>query len=179
VLPATHWASSVTNANAPPMGMRLRLKASFDISGFSHTNQIILTALKTYGMILADNGSGIFLSGTPDNRWNNDDLANLEQLTARDFEVVKMGTIYTSANVPKGSAPAIHSFTANPSSVASGSSVELSWSVTDSEYNIVDPALGAVRGSSATVTPTQTTTYTLIATNQYGRTTRTVKVTVE
>ena len=64
--PASHWASSVTNPNAPPMGMRLRLKATFDISKFSAQNQVILTALKKYGLILADNGSAMYISGAPD-----------------------------------------------------------------------------------------------------------------
>jgi hypothetical protein len=76
--PASHWASSVTDSNAPPMGTRLRLKASFDTLRFSPQNQVILTALKKYGMILADNGSAIYISGAPDNRWNNDDLNQLK-----------------------------------------------------------------------------------------------------
>jgi hypothetical protein len=178
VLPATHWASSVTDPDAPPMGMRLRLKASFDISGFSAMNKVILTALKQYGMILADNGSGIFLSGAPDDRWNNDDLGALKQITAADFEVVKMDTIYTPANIPQGDAPVIASFTAHPASVSSGSSVLLSWTVSASEYNIITPTLGALRGNQAAVSPTKTTTYTLTATNQYGRTTKSVTVAV-
>ena len=160
------------------MGMRLRLKASFDVSGFSSTNQVILTALKQYGMILADNGSGIFLGGTPDERWNNDDLGALKQITATDFEVVRMDTIYTSTNIPQGGVPVIASFTAHPASVRAGASVLLSWSETATEYNIINPTLGVVRGNSATVNPAQTTTYTLTATNQYGRTTKTVTVTV-
>ena len=61
--PALHRASNVTDSNAPPMGMRMRLQASFDISGFSPANQVILTALKQYGMILADNGSAIYIAG--------------------------------------------------------------------------------------------------------------------
>jgi hypothetical protein len=66
--PASHWAPNSTNQYAAPMGMRVRLKASFDISHFSPANQVILTALKQYGMIMADNGSSMFISGTPDNR---------------------------------------------------------------------------------------------------------------
>src|SRR5882762_1659697 len=79
VLPATHWASTTTNPNAPPMGLRLRLKASFDISGYPADDQVILTAMKKYGLILADNGSAIFVSGAPDNRWNNTNLNLLKQ----------------------------------------------------------------------------------------------------
>jgi hypothetical protein len=178
VLPATHWASTVTNPNAPPMGTRLRLKASFDISSYPADDQVILTGLKKYGMILADNGSAIFISGVPDNRWNNTNLNLLKQITASSFEVVQMGTIYTSANVPTGPNPTISAFTANPATVSTGSPVTLSWSVTNSTYNIIDPQLGPVRGTSVVVTPPATTTYTLYSTNQYGRTTATVTVTV-
>ena len=74
--------------------------------------QVILTALKKYGMIMADNGSSMYLSGAPDDRWDNDDLHNLSQVPASAFEVVQMNPIYTSANVPQGAAPTISSFTA-------------------------------------------------------------------
>jgi hypothetical protein len=178
VLPATHWASTVTDPNAPPMGTRLRLKASFDISTYPVDDQVILTAMKKYGLILADNGSGIFISGVPDNRWNNNDLNLLKQITASNFDVVAMGTIYTDANVPTGPSPTISSFTANPTTVTAGSPVTLSWSVSNSIYNIIDPQVGPVRGTSIVVTPSATTTYTFDATNQFGRTTTTVTVTV-
>src|SRR5215471_16285690 len=127
VLPATHWASTTTNPNAPPMGMRMRLKASFDISTFPADDQVILTALKKYGMILADNGSAVFISGAPDDRWSNNDLNLLKSISASNFEAVQTGTIYTSANVPTGRSPTISSFTANPTNVASGQPVTLSW----------------------------------------------------
>ena len=178
VLPATHWASTNTSTNAPPMGLRLRLKASFDISGYPADDQVILTAMKRYGLILADNGSGIFISGAPDNRWNNADLNLLKQITASNFEVVQTGTIYTPANVPTGPSPTISSFSANPTTVLAGQPVTLSWSVTNSTYNIIDPTAGPVRGTSIVVNPSATTTYTLYTTNQFGRTTATVTVTV-
>jgi hypothetical protein len=91
--PARHKVNGTnTNAAAPtPMGMRMRLRADFDISGFSATNKIILEALKKYGLILADIGSDLFITGAPDERWNNDDLQKLGQLKAGDFEVVQMG----------------------------------------------------------------------------------------
>ena len=178
VLPATHWASTTTSTSAPPMGTRLRLKASFNISGFPTDDQVILTALKKYGMILADNGSAIFISGVPDDRWNNTNLNMLKTITASNFEVVQMGTIYTPANVPTGANPTISSFTANPTSVTAGSPVTLSWSTSNAEYNILDPQGGPVRGTSIVVTPTATTTYTLSSTNQFGRSTATVTVTV-
>jgi hypothetical protein len=179
VLPATHWASTTTDPNAPPMGLRLRLKASFDISGFPADDQVLLTAMKKYGLILADNGSAIFISGAPDNRWNNTDLNLLKQITASSFEVVQTGTIFTPANVPTGANPTISSFTANPTTVSAGQPVTLSWSTSNSEYNIIDPQAGPVRGTSIVVNPSATTTYTLSSTNQFGRTTATVTVTVQ
>lgn len=178
VLPATHWASSTTSPNAPPMGLRLRLKAGFDISGYSAQNQVILTAMKKYGLILADNGSAMFLSGAPDSRWNNTDLHALGQISTSNFEVVQTGTIYTPSNVPGGSAPGIASFTASATSIAKGQSVTLNWSTTSSEYNIITPMAGPVRGASIVLTPSATTTFTLEATNPYGRTTRAITITV-
>ncbi|MGA2370071.1 MAG: hypothetical protein ACLPPV_24565 [Candidatus Korobacteraceae bacterium] len=175
--PASHWAPNSDDQYAAPMGMRLRLKASFNISGFSHTNQVILTALKQYGAIMADNGSSMFLTGTPDMRWNNDDLGNLHSVTASDFEVVLISPLYTPQNVPTGPDPTINSFTAT-SSGGSGQPVTLNWSVTNGEYYVVSPAVGAIRGNNVTVYPTVTTTYTLYATNEYGQTTGQVRVTV-
>jgi len=88
VWPGRHYASSLTGTQYPPMGARFRLKASFDISGFSASNQIILTALKRYGMLLADNGSAWYISGAPDSRWNNDDLHALTTIQGSNFEAV-------------------------------------------------------------------------------------------
>jgi hypothetical protein len=179
VPPASHWASTTSNANAAPMGIRLRLKSSFDISGFSAANQVILTALQQYGMIMADNGSNMYISGAPDDRWNNDDLHNLDQVTAADFEVVQMNPIYTQSNLPTGAVPAIASFTASPTTVSAGANVTLSWSAAGASYFDVTPQVGAIRGNSVVVTPSQTTTYTLNATNEFGRSTSTVTVTVQ
>jgi hypothetical protein len=95
VYPARHYASSNTSANLPPMGMRVRLKASYDISRFSPAMQVILKALKKYGMFLADNGSNWFFSGAPDPRWNDDELNTLKTIKGSDFEVVQMGAIIT------------------------------------------------------------------------------------
>jgi hypothetical protein len=179
VPPASHWASNSSNQYAAPMGMRMRLKASFDISQYSAANQVILKALQKYGMIMADNGSNMYISGAPDNRWDNNDLHLLGNITASDFDVVLMNPVYTASNVLQGAGPAIASFSANPSAVSAGSQVTLSWSATGASYLIVSPQIGAVRGSSVTAAPTQTTTYTLSATNQYGRTTQNVTVTVQ
>jgi len=93
VSPARHFASGDPNPDLPPMGMRARLKASFDISKYSPANQVILRALKKYGMFVADNGPGWFLSGAPDPRWSNDDLGMLKTIKGSNFEVVRMGKI--------------------------------------------------------------------------------------
>jgi len=95
VHPARHFASSRTEAELPPMGMRVRMKASFDISTFPTNVQVILRAMKTYGMFLADNGSGWFISGAPDSRWDDDELGALKRIPSSAFEVVRMGTIVT------------------------------------------------------------------------------------
>src|SRR5262249_15784907 len=179
ILPATHWASTTTDPIAPPMGLRLRLKASLAISGFPADDQVILTALKKYGIILADNGSAMFISGTPDSRWNNADLDVLKTVKASDFEAIDTGPIVTPADVPTGSNPTISSFTAAPTTVMAGNPVTLQWTVTSSTYNIISPQVGAVRGMSVVVAPTATTTYTLSSTNQFGRSTQTVTVTVQ
>ena len=97
VPPANHWASDSTNPNLPPMGMRVRLKKKYVIpAGFSIETKAILQALKTYGMMVADNGSGWFLSGAPDPRWDNDRLiGELSQVGRANFEVVRMDGIVT------------------------------------------------------------------------------------
>jgi hypothetical protein len=95
IAPARHWASSSTDPNRPPMGMRVRLKASFDESGFPPQAQVILRALKKYGMIVADNGSNWYISGAPDARWDDDQLNTLKSVQGHNFEVVQMGTVVT------------------------------------------------------------------------------------
>ncbi|CAG0981678.1 hypothetical protein PHYC_01799 [Phycisphaerales bacterium] len=91
--PATHWASTSTDPNLPPMGLRVRLKASFDIAPFPASVRPILRAMKTYGMFVADNGSDWFVSGAPDPRWNDDELHTLGQVHGSDFEAVDTGPI--------------------------------------------------------------------------------------
>jgi len=91
VEPARHFASSRTDTNLPPMGMRVRLQADYDIAGFPPVVQTVLRALKTYGMLLADNGSGWYISGAPDARWNDEELGALKRVPSSAFEVVRMG----------------------------------------------------------------------------------------
>lgn len=94
--PARHFASSHLSTSLPPMGLRLRLKAGVNISTFPRIDQIILTALKRYGMFVADNGSSWFLSGSPDNRWNNDTLHALTSIPGADFEAVDESSLQVS-----------------------------------------------------------------------------------
>jgi len=95
VAPATHWASSSTDASLPPMGMRVRLRADFDVSTYPSEVRVILRAMQRYGMLLADNGSGWYVSGSPDPRWSDDKLATLSHVRSSDFQVVRMGQVVT------------------------------------------------------------------------------------
>ncbi|HEY7122770.1 MAG TPA: hypothetical protein VH540_02360 [Ktedonobacterales bacterium] len=131
VWPARHQASSNTGANVPPMGLRLRLKASVDISHFSAKNQVILRALKKYGMMVADNGSNWYISGAPDDRWNNDDLSNLKNISGSDFEVVDTSLLQISLNsgaargAPAPQTPTTTTTSASPTTLAAGASPTL------------------------------------------------------
>jgi hypothetical protein len=98
IWPARHEASSSGNPNYPPMGLRLRLKASVNISGFPPQDQVILTALKIYGMIVADNGSNWYISGAPDSRWNDDVLNQLKTVPGSEFEVVDTSSLEVNPN---------------------------------------------------------------------------------
>jgi hypothetical protein len=93
VYPARHYASSSDDPSLPPMGLRVRLKADVDISGFPRQSRVVLQALKTYGMILADNGSSWYVSGAPSPKWSNDDLHALGRITGADFEVVDTSSL--------------------------------------------------------------------------------------
>ena len=98
IWPARHQASSSGNPAYPPMGQRFRLKAGFDVSGFPRSVQVILMALKVYGMFVADNGSNWYISGAPDERWNNDELHLLNQVHGSDFEAVDESSLMVDAN---------------------------------------------------------------------------------
>jgi hypothetical protein len=177
VAPATHAAGN--NAGTSNiMGMRLRLKASFNISTFSAANQAILTAMKNYGLIVADNGSNMFFQGAPDARWDDNDLDALKAIDASNFEVVQMGTVYDDASAPTGAVPTISNFAASETTVSAGTAVTLTWTVANDSYDFID-VVGPVRNGMQVVSPTATTTYTLNATNQFGRATKSVTVNVQ
>jgi hypothetical protein len=88
VYPARHYASSQTDPNLPPMGLRVRLKASFDVRPFPRQARIVLVALKRYGMLVADNGADWYITGAPNRRWSNDQLHTLGRVKGSDFEAV-------------------------------------------------------------------------------------------
>lgn len=91
--PATHYASDSTDPSLPPMGLRFRMKAGYDCSAFGHETQVVCTALKKYGMFVADNGADWYISGAHDPRWDDDALGDLKQITGDAFEVVDTGEL--------------------------------------------------------------------------------------
>jgi len=173
VEPATHAAGTYYGSPAVE-GMRVRLKSSFNISGYSAINQAILTAFQQYGMIVADNGGYFYIQGATDSRWNDSDLENLAGISSSEFDVIQMSPAYPgwdSVTAPTGPAPTINSFTSSVTSVSSGSPVTFSYSVTGDSYDYID-MIGPVRLSdgsgSVTINPTATQTYMLYSVNQYG-----------
>jgi hypothetical protein len=128
IWPARHYASHLTGSQYPPMGQRFRLKANFNISGFSPEVQVILKALKKYGMFLADNGSSWFISGVPDERWDNDDLHELHNVKGSDFEAVDESSLMVDPNSGK----ALQSGTTKTITVTSPKGGE-SWGVTTTQ----------------------------------------------
>jgi hypothetical protein len=93
VYPARHYASASNDPSLPPMGLRVRLKASFDVRPFPRQARIVLVALKRYGMLLADNGSNWYISGAPSPGWSNDQLHTLGRVTGSDFQVVDASSL--------------------------------------------------------------------------------------
>jgi hypothetical protein len=157
------------------MGVRFRLRANFDISGYSPTNQIILKALKKYGMMIADNGSAWFLSGAPDSRWDNSDLHNLGAVHGSDFEVVDVSGLMVDPNSGQALQSSAVSVTVTPATatvqvnqtqqfnatVNNSGSQTVTWSVSPSGGAItsggVYTAPSSVPAGAVTVTATSST----------------------
>jgi hypothetical protein len=151
VWPARHFASSLTGTQYPPMGARFRLKAGFDISGFSAANQIILRALKKYGMMIADNGSAWYLSGAPDSRWNDDDLHNLTQITGSNFEAVDVSPLMVSADSGQAVQGGVSvSVTPGSASVSLNASQQFTATVQNSGAQNVSWSVNGVPGGNST-----------------------------
>ena len=150
VWPARHYASSLTGTQYPPMGARFRLRAGFDISGYSPANQTILRALKKYGMILADNGSAWYISGVPDPRWNNDDLHLLGQIQGSNFEAVDVSGLMIDPNSGQASQSTTVTVTVSPASatVAVNTTRQFTATVTNATTQVVDWTVNGVPGNS-------------------------------
>ena len=159
VWPARHYASSLTGTQYPPMGARFRLRAGFDISGFSAANQVILRALKKYGMILADNGSAWYLSGAPDSRWNNDDLHNLGLLHGSDFEAVDVSGLMIDPNSGQAAQSTTVSVTVSPStaSVQTNATKQFTATVTNATTQAVNWSVNGAPGGNSAVGLVSTT----------------------
>ena len=170
--PARHFASSLTGYQYPPMGARFRLRADFDISGFSPTNQVILTALKKYGMIIADNGTSWFISGAPDPRWDDTDLHALTTITGSNFEAVDESSLMVnvdSGQTTAGTATLTVSINPPSASVTAGNSVQFAATVTNATSQTVTWSVNGVAGGNSTVgTITSSGLYTAPATVPSG-----------
>lgn len=177
--PATHAAGNLYGTDNI-MGMRIRLKAGFDISGYSATNKIILTAMKKYGLILTDNGSKLFFQGTQDSRWNDSDLGNLQQVLSANFEVVQMPTAYDAGTVPTGAPPVIQGLKYSLGTYQGINYAFISATLTGGSYSFVSaPGLynGAIfRGYMALPKPASNTTFTVTSRNLYGTTTAQIMI---
>jgi len=170
ILPATHGSGSGNDAAIP--GMRIRLKASFDITKFSKSNQVILTALQKYGAFVADNGANMYFTANNDSRWDTDDVALLGALTEANFDVVQTTPVINGQAPPTGAAPVISSFTAT----TSGSNTTLNWNVTGATYSYIKEAPASLSQTSTTIPYVSGATYTLVANNLYGSTTQAITV---
>jgi hypothetical protein len=170
VWPARHYASSLTDPKYPPMGVRFRLRANYDISGFSASNQIILRALKKYGMMIADNGSAWYISGAPDSRWDNSDLHNLGKVTGAAFEVVEVSSLMLDPNSGQASQTTVSVLVSPPSaSVAVNASKQFSATVQNSTNpNVTWSVNGIVGGNSVVGWINATGLYTAPATVPTG-----------
>jgi hypothetical protein len=152
VWPARHYASSLTGSQYPPMGARFRLRSDFDISSFSAANQVILRALKKYGMMLADNGSAWYISGAPDDGWNNDDLHKLGLIHGSDFEAVDVSNLMVNPNSGQALQSTTVSVTVSPStaSVQINGTQQFMANVTNASTPMVNWSVnGAPGGNSA------------------------------
>jgi hypothetical protein len=172
-----------------PIGSKMRLRADFDVSRFPPQAQLILNTMKKYGAILTDGGGTVDTYSAMANEWDAPSTAALYtsfNVTSSDFEVVQNGTVYCDAmytcgaQPPAGPKPVINSFTASSATVSAGSPTTLSWDVSGvpTRIRFVTPNVGPVVTDSVVVNPAETTTYTLMVQNEYGRTSQNVTVTI-
>jgi len=151
IWPARHYASSLTGSQYPPMGQRFRLKADFDISSFPADVQVILRALKKYGMILADNGSAWYISGAPDDRWNNDNLSTMRRIPGSAYEAVDESSLMIDPNSGQARQAGV-SVAVTPASavVRTGATQQFAATVQNATDASVTWSVNGVVGGSAT-----------------------------
>ena len=153
--PARHYASSQTGAQYPRMGERFRLKASFDISSYPADVQVILRAMKKYGVILADNGSAWYISGAPDSRWNDDNLSRLSGVKGSNFEAIDESGLMIDPNsgAAKQSTTTVVSVAVSPTTAAlkTGQTQAFSASVSGSSNTAVTWSVNGIAGGNASV----------------------------
>ncbi len=159
IYPARHDASSSTSTNLPPMGLRFRLKASYDTSGLTPQALIVATALKRYGMMVADNGGNWFIGGAPDPGWNDTDINNLKSIHGSDFEVVDTSMMDPSTNTVPPTVPTGLAVTGGVNQAT------LSWNPSTASYllgyNVFTAASASGPWSQASAAPIGTTSCTL------------------
>jgi len=153
VWPARHYASTQTSTAYPPMGARFRLRPDLDISTFSAVNQIILKAMKKYGIMLADNGSAWFISGAPDSRWNDTDLRDLLRVHGSDWQAVDVSPLMINVDSGQALQSTAVSVTVNPSSasVTVNQTKQFSAAVNNSSNQTVTWGVNGVAGGNSTV----------------------------
>ncbi len=152
VWPARHYASSITDPRYPPMGARFRLKASFDISKFPPEVQVIFRALKRYGMIVADNGGPWFITGVPDERWDNNDMHQLHGALGTDFEAVDTSSLMINSDSGQARQTAVL-ITISPSApkVAPNSTTVFTASLKNTTNTAVTWSVNGIKGGNSTV----------------------------
>lgn len=172
VWPARHLTNTSTNPNDPPMGLRFRLKSDFNLAGFSPSNQVILRTLKQYGMFVADNGSGFYLSGAPDMRWDDDDLHDLQSsVHGYNFEAVDESALMVNAD--SGQAVQAGANSPTPTRTRTNTSTRTATSVTQATATPTrtrTPSSTPTSTTAASATPTRTNTRTRTATPSRTRT---------
>jgi hypothetical protein len=152
VWPARHYASSITDTHYPPMGQRFRLKASFDISTYPADVQVILRALKKYGMMIADNGSAWYLSGAPDSRWNNSNLSKLGNLPGSAFEAVDVSSLMVDPDSGQAKQPgASVTVTPGAATLQTGAKQQFTAAVQGSTDQSVTWAVNGIAGGSSSL----------------------------
>ena len=152
VWPARHYASTLTGLQYPPIGQRFRLKANFDLSAYPADMQVILRALKKYGMMISDNGSAWYISGAPDSRWDNDHLDLLKNITGSAFEAVDVASLMVDPNSGQAIQPGVSvTITPGAATLLTGATKQFTAVVQNSANQSVTWAVNGILGGGSAV----------------------------